>query len=687
MINLIYQAIPNHGRMHSLALKNQITGGMIMPAKQDYISESTPMGATINANGATFRVWAPGAKGVYVVFNNDKDAALKSDANLLVFNPGNGHWTGFFPGVKEDTLYRFWVAGQQGSPSFKRDPYARELEMEPNSGQNCILCNPNTYPWKSQAFTPPPFNDMIIYQFHIGVFYARDEKGNDIRQNRTAKFLDVLSRIEYLADLGVNTLMPLPFTEFHGPTSRGYNETDLFSPEMDYSVNGNDLDRYLNIVNQLLSKKNCPPLDKAHLRGQSNQLKTLIDIAHLYGMAVIADVVYNHAGGDLDDESIHYFDRNSDIYFSGDGWAGGFVFQFSTPQVRQFLIDNARMFIDEYHIDGFRFDEVSAIDSHGGWHFCQHLTNTLNYIKPNAIKIAEYWNYFSKDRCFAVLSTPTGMGFDAGYCDKLREKIRSVIGQAAGGGNGGINMDNVQDALYTFEGYPAAWKQFQCLENHDINNIDPEDNNKNKPRIAKLSDGINTRSWYARSRARVATGLLMTAPGIPMVFMGQEFLEDKLWTDNHGDMNNMIWWDGVEGWNGVEGKDKNMVDFHFFARDLIWLRRKQPALRGEHINVFHVHNDNRVVAFHRWLDSGRDVVVVVSLSELTYYGYRIGFPGSGLWQEVFNGDYYDSRPNPDCKGNNGGVHADGMAWNNMPCSAVITLPANGLLVFARDFGG
>jgi 1,4-alpha-glucan branching enzyme len=80
-----------------------------------------------------------------------------------------------------------------------------------------------------------------------------------------------------------------------------------------------------------------------------------------------------------------------------------------------------------------------------------------------------------------------------------------------------------------------------------------------------------------------------------------------------------------------------MSDHHRFTRDLIWLRRRHPALRGEGINVFHVHNDNRVIAFHRWLPGvGRDVVVVASLNESAFHArsYRIGFPMGGHWNEV-----------------------------------------------------
>jgi 1,4-alpha-glucan branching enzyme len=142
----------------------------------------------------------------------------------------------------------------------------------------------------------------------------------------------------------------------------------------------------------------------------------------------------------------------------------------------------------------------------------------------------------------------------------------------------------------------------------------------------------------------------------------------------------MIWWEGLEG------KDKAMSDHHRFTRDLLWLRRSQSALRGEGINVFHIHNDNRVIAFHRWLpDVGRDLVVVASLNERTFYdhSYRIGFPVEGHWNEVFNSDLYDNYFNPNAEGNPGGVEADGPALNEMPHSAGLTLPANSILVFSR----
>jgi 1,4-alpha-glucan branching enzyme len=178
----------------------------------------------------------------------------------------------------------------------------------------------------------------------------------------------------------------------------------------------------------------------------------------------------------------------------------------------------------------------------------------------------------------------------------------------------------------------------------------------------------------------VATGVLLTAPGVPMLFMGQEFFEDKLWSDDPHRTDRLIWWDGLEG------ADRHLGDFHRFTRDLLWLRRRLPALRSDPVDAYHVDNANRVLAYHRWVPgAGHDLVVVVSLREQTFsdHGYRLGFPHAGHWQEIFNSDVYDHFANPWAQGNPGGVTADGEPLHGMNQSAGLTIPANGILVFAR----
>jgi 1,4-alpha-glucan branching enzyme len=130
-----------------------------------------------------------------------------------------------------------------------------------------------------------------------------------------------------------------------------------------------------------------------------------------------------------------------------------------------------------------------------------------------------------------------------------------------------------------------------------------------------------------------------------------------------------------------------MVDHLRFVRDLIALRKRQPALRGEGLRVLHVHDENRVLAFARWVGGvGRDVVVVATLAEQTWKEYRIGFPQGGTWFEVFNSDAYDHWPNPWVAGNGGGIEASGPGLHGLPASAWVVIPANGLVVFARDPG-
>jgi 1,4-alpha-glucan branching enzyme len=218
----------------------------------------------------------------------------------------------------------------------------------------------------------------------------------------------------------------------------------------------------------------------------------------------------------------------------------------------------------------------------------------------------------------------------------------------------------------------------QCLENHDLTYLGHD----GAARVAALADPADHRSWYARNRSRAAAALLFAAPGIPALFMGEEILEDKLWCDDEKDHpGHLIWWHGL-------GSDKTMADYRRFMRDIIRLRRAQPALSAEGVRVPRVNDFDRVIVVHRWIADGgpgEDVVAVVSFDERPKFGYRIGLPRSGKWTEFFNTDYYDGFPNPSTIGNGGAVYADGPPVEGFAQSAAITIPPNGAL-FLRAQG-
>lgn len=635
---------------------------------QTHIHDSTPMGANLAPGGATFRLWAPRARSVHLL-GDFNDWELGPDSEM---QPGPaGHWTGFVANLTDGAPYKFWIVGPGTEPEsgFKRDPYARELSSDPPFPlAHCLLRDPHSFPWRVTNFRRPAFSDLILYQLHVGTFSIPTGKFN-------GKFFDVIDRLPHLAALGVNAIQTLPIVEFPTEFSLGYNGTDYFSPESDYTEeNPAQLDAYITRTNALLAAKGLPPYARSDLLSGIAQLKAMIDVAHAYGIAILLDVVYNHAGGGFDDQSLWFLDRlpkgnhNDSLYFTDQGWAGGLVFAYWNQSVRQFLIDNAAFYLDEFRVDGFRFDEVSVMDHFGGWLTCQDLTSTLRARHPSAPLIAEYWPVNGA----VVGPVPHGgAGFDATWHDALRESVRSALGQASAGSGAFVDLTRVAHTLQP-EGLPDSWRAVTCLENHDIVKRDG-------PRVARLADGFDSRSWLGRSRSRVANGLLLTAPGIPLLFMGQEFLEDKSWSDDPNAPR--------IHWAGLDADDKPMTDFLRFMQDLVALRRRQPALRAAGLNVFHVHDGNRVLAFHRWIPwVGRDVIVAITLREQTWHGYRIGFPTPGRWLEVLNSDVYDPWLNPAPAGNHGAIDASSTPWHGLPASAEITIPANGIVVFARDPG-
>jgi 1,4-alpha-glucan branching enzyme len=700
-------------------MTNQCDDGCMI--SQRNCSATTPMGATLVAGGgATFRAWAPQATAVYVngVFGGVERLGQTDD--LLMKKDANGYWSGFLAEAGEGDRYRFYVVGE-GSSGYKRDPYARELANDPALPFPvcpAVIRAESKYVWHDAGFRTPDYADMVVYQLHIGT-YAPAGPG------WAGTFLDVVMKIEYLEALGVNVVQPLPVYEMEDSPSQGYpglgyQGSDLYSPAIDYAVYHEEHPiEYLATINRLLAAKGFGPMTRDDLRPAYAQLKVMVDLLHLYGIAVVFDVVHNHAGGwgqtykvpdsvapggvlHGDDYSLYFWDRaktagpdgnydnNQSLYFTNQGFVGGLSFALWNADVRGFLLNNARFHVEELHADGFRYDEISmllAMNHASGWEFCKDVTSAVRATNPRVLQNAEYWpgEYGAPAPLMVTSVAEDGLGFDAVQHDGLREAIRTAVGQAALGTGAYVGMSGIAMSMWP-TGFSHAWQTIPCVENHDIVKMGEQ------PRVPALADGSDHRSWYARSRTRVAMGLLLTAPGIPQLFMGQEFLEDKQWCPDPRltDLDHLIWWGGL-GELGADGKpvgpapDGAMGDHLRFTQDAVRLRNSQPGLRGEGLNVFHTSDANRVIAFQRWVGGqGNDVVVVATLSESTWWGYRVGFPSAGRWVEVFNSDVYDNWVNPQVAGNAGGVEAEAAPMHGLAASASLVIPANGVVVFVKN---
>jgi 1,4-alpha-glucan branching enzyme len=177
---------------------------------QNYISDTTPVGATHVDGGATFRVFASNAAAVHLNGTFNGRVFDRDDPATLLEKRGS-YWTGFMAGAADGDRYRFWVQGPPGGTiGYKRDPYSREL-LNAGDADNFPRCFSivrafASYPWHDAGFRTPDFSDMVIYQAHVGV-YAISKPG------LSSNFIDVACKVPYIAALNVNVLQPLPIDE------------------------------------------------------------------------------------------------------------------------------------------------------------------------------------------------------------------------------------------------------------------------------------------------------------------------------------------------------------------------------------------------------------------------------------------------------------------------------------------
>lgn len=557
------------------------------------------MGAIPYPAGVAFRVWAPHAGKVFVIgsFNSWESGKHPMQAEA------GGYWYADVAEARVGDQYKFLLDTPNGQ--FQRiDPYAREVT---NSVGNAVVHDPY-FDWQADEFHLAPWNELVIYELHVGTF--NDQGGDKL----PGQFASVTARLDHLKKLGVNAIQVMPVGEFAGDRSWGYNPAHIFSVEISY--------------------------------GGALAFKQFVKRAHQEGIAVILDVVYNHLGpSDLDLWQFDgwYENNRGGIYFYNDERAvtpwGETRPDYGRGEVRSFLIDNALMWLEEYHVDGIRFDCTQFIRTVNGsrdqelpegWSLLQWINSQISRKFPGRITIAEDLQnngWITKD----VGAGGAGFGsqWDAMFVHPIRRAVSSLQDENR-------SLTAIRDAIcYRYN--DSAFERVIYSESHD-------EVANGKVRVPQEINPDDPKGWHARKRSTLAAAMVFTAPGIPMLFQGQEFLEGGWFRDTVP-----VDWDQRDQFHGIVR----------LYRDLIRLRLNRDGftrgLCGQFTQVCHLDEENKVIAFHRWDRGGPsdDVVVVASFYHEPRDGYLIGFPSAGTWKLRFNSDWqgysddFQSHPSTD----------------------------------------
>lgn len=582
-----------------------------------------PLGATPGPGGVSFVVWAPSAKTVSV--QGDFTATPLPMTRLSPTTAG--YHSLQVATAKVGQRYRYVITAPDGTVLSRLDPYGRQVL----DGQSVIV-DPTTYAWTSAPYVRPGKNNLVVYELHVGSF-------NCPADPTRCGFTSLRDKLDHVSSLGANVIEMMPMNSNGSARGWGYNPHSYFAPHAPY--------------------------------GKPNELRSLVDKAHTLGISVVMDMVYNHYDG-WKGAPLYCFDGACDgysgVYFFSDpkykGTPWGPRFDYTKKPVADFIVDNVVYWRREYRMDGFRWDSVSnirALDGSGsvpGGVALLARANSESKKTAGALLIAEDLKGYGAvtDRIESG-----GMGFDSQWDAGFHFAVTQAV---SGYDDFARNIYAVRDALGgRYNGDP--FQRVIYTEDHDtVGN--------SGTRLPSQIDPADPGSFAARKRSILAAGILLSAPGIPMLFAGQEFLSIGRFTDPPAPLD----------WSRATAHSR-IVDFY---RDMIALRRnsdgKTGGLTGSDINVFHVNDSAKVLCYRR-SDGKNDVIVLVNFANKNYTRYDVGLPAAGTWKVRLNSD--DRKYSTDFGGApSSDVVTTSTARDGFPFMGGVALGPYSIVVLSRD---
>lgn len=591
--------------------------------------------------GTYFAVWAPSAKYVAVIGNFN--GWNKGAHAMGVRWDGSGIWEIFIPHIGRGEVYKYFIVHESGRELEKGDPYAHTWEVPPLTAS---MVWDNWHEWTDQewmqtrqeknALTAP----FSVYEVHLSSW--RRDPSDPERELSYGEIADAL--VPYVQDMGFTHVEFMPVMQYPYAPSWGYQITGYFAPSSKF--------------------------------GKPQDFMQLVERLHNAGIGVILDWVPSHFPGDA--HGLFEFD-GSHLYEHPDMRKGyhpdwkSYIFNYGRPEVRSFLISNAMYWLDRYHVDGLRVDAVASMlyldysRNHGEWEpnifggrenlevisLFRELNETIYREFPDVQTIAE------ESTAFPGVSRPVytgGLGFGMKWMmgwmnDSLRYFQRDS-------GYRKYHQDE-----FTFSAVYAFTENFMLPLSHD------EVVYGKKSLINKMPGD----EWQRFANLRLLFAYMFTHPGTKLVFMGGEFGQQREWK-----------YDISLDWHLLNEPAHQGIAA--CVKALNHLYRSEPALHERNFQadgfewIDTSDRENTIISYMRKGENPADnVVIVLNMTPVPRFGYRIGVPAGGTYEEIFNSDnvgYHGSGV-----GNVAPLTAEATGWQGREHSMEITLPPLAAVVF------
>lgn len=444
--------------------------------KEDYMKNwKSDMGALVIDRGKVFcKVWAPEIKklSVKIISNNEiKVIPLEKD-----------QW-GYFKGIAENVFagdrYFYLLDDKNRYP----DPASR-FQPEGVHGPSQVI-DPDEFRWEDNEWGRIPLKDFIIYELHVGTFTGE------------GTFKAIVPYLDYLKKLGITSVELMPVAQFPGNRNWGYDGVYPFAPQNSY--------------------------------GGPKGLKTLVNACHKKGLAVVLDVVYNHLGPEgnyLSNFGPYFTDRYKTPWGDAINFDGPY-----SDEVRQFFISNALYWITEYHIDALRIDAIHGIFDFSAKHFLQELGEAVHKqaeaLGKHIYVIAE------SDLNDARVINPVevgGYGLDAQWNDDFHHALHTLItGESNGYYEDFGKTEHLGKALREGFVYSGQYSNYRRRRHGSSSKDRPACQfivfSQNHDQVGNRAMGDRLSRIHSTEKLKLAAGVAILSPYIPLLFMGEEYGE------------------------------------------------------------------------------------------------------------------------------------------------------------------